>query len=253
MVGLPYWADSLEDLCIHSKLLRRRVQNFLHNLRHFLARGFTGIGRKRDFQKFKHRNILIIANAFALVLTLQRTMIIAGLCILVYKSFNKGKAGGKTFVAPLAYFSTLLGISLNYGFLVFFSEFRDASSTYTFGWRVEHWKDRLNTDRSFLDWLVGSILGPNGLTDPTVFRITSHNLYVDVLEFYGIFGLLTFLFLVISRFHGATPVNEKVTTSEITLVLIIFSVSYTPTPICFLLWGLICSKRYINNGYFQRW
>jgi hypothetical protein len=189
--------------------------------------------------KITSRKILIIANSIGLILTLQRTMIIAGICVLFYNSIKKSKYGGQTYLAPILYLIPLIGIFLSYTNIFAGSKFQEAGSTYTLEWRVAHWGERISIPRKFSEWIFGTVLGPNNLTDPAFFRLTSHNLFVDVLEFYGVVGVLIFAFLIYSRFHGPILDSKDLIPKELTIVFLIFSFSYTPTPLCFLIWGLI--------------
>jgi hypothetical protein len=72
-----------------------------------------------------------------------------------------------------------------------------AHATNTLDWREERWTDSLSIPRSVLDWLVG---GAFGTTPPTQIRLTqvsSHNTYIDAIEFVGVIGLACVVVLLI--------------------------------------------------------
>jgi len=64
-----------------------------------------------------------------------------------------------------------------------------ASSTSTLEWRFENWTEKLTTERSTLEWLVGSMFGPTPLSDlraNVVFKVSSHSMYVETISTLGV-------------------------------------------------------------------
>ena len=81
-----------------------------------------------------------------------------------------------------------------------------ASSTGTLDWRFENWTEKLTTERSTLEWLVGSVFGPTPLSDPganVLFKVSSHSIYVETITTLGVLGLVLLVLVVVGAIRGS--------------------------------------------------
>lgn len=70
-------------------------------------------------------------------------------------------------------------------------------STTDIVWRFDLWSDRLGAPRTFLEWLLGSIFGPNPSTVDMINVNDSHSLFVDAFIWTGLVGLAATISLIV--------------------------------------------------------
>jgi hypothetical protein len=75
---------------------------------------------------------------------------------------------------------------------------QSASDDETLLWRITRWVDSMSIPRSWVEWLVGSALGPMPASTPTLFETSAHSLYVNAIELTGFIGLVAILVLILS-------------------------------------------------------
>ncbi|MGB7963255.1 MAG: hypothetical protein WCF12_09915, partial [Propionicimonas sp.] len=95
-----------------------------------------------------------------------------------------------------------------------------ASSTGTFEWRIDNWTEKLTTERSALQWLVGSVFGPTPLSDAdadVLFQVSSHSMYVETIATLGLLGL-GLLVLVIAGAIRTSRAGSAVRVAATTLL-----------------------------------
>ena len=117
-----------------------------------------------------------------------------------------------------------------------------ATSTGTLEWRLENWTEKLTTDRSTLEWLVGSAFGPTPLSDPQanlLFAVSSHSMYVETTSTLGLIGLglLVLVFVgAIRAARGSTPERVAVIT------LLAYGLFYQWPGVTWLIVGVAASR-----------
>ena len=186
---------------------------------------------------------LIAPIQFLVLLFLQQRTVLAclivGLIFLNTVNFRRSKTLFR--LGVLLLFSTFflfLRITFNNGLTLA----TNATNIYTLEFRQTLWFQRLTITRSIPEWLFGSVFGFTPATDPTIFRLTLHNFFLDFVEFCGLFGVALILVLFISSFKIQFPeyfINKFKTI--FLLMLFTFSITYTPEFHMFVLWGLIIS------------
>ncbi|MDZ7576949.1 MAG: hypothetical protein U0904_02045 [Candidatus Nanopelagicales bacterium] len=91
---------------------------------------------------------------------------------------------------------------------------RAATDATTWDWRMVRVFDSLGIARSASEWLLGSLPGPSPVTQPGVMMNSAHNLYVSMVEYLGLVGLVGFILLFIAvarRRIGTVPFGLAVT------------------------------------------
>ena len=79
-----------------------------------------------------------------------------------------------------------------------------AENDKTLLWREALWIERLTRARSLAEWLFGGVAVPDNARDLGSFLGTSHNMYVDMLDMYGLVGL-ALLAIVMVRIWRTPP------------------------------------------------
>lgn len=113
-----------------------------------------------------------------------------------------------------------------------------ASSTVTLDWRFENWTEKLTTERSTPEWLVGSAFGPTPLSDPqanVLFKVSSHSIYVETIATLGLVGLGLLVLVVV----GAIRSSRRSTPERVAvLALLAFGLFYQLPGVAWLVIGV---------------
>jgi hypothetical protein len=135
---------------------------------------------------------------------------------------SSGSVGGvsRTIVASLVASATVL-VGASVTFLG-----KSASDDGTWLWRVARWARSMSIPRSWLEWLVGSALGPTPASAPTLFPTAAHSLYVDAIEIGGFIGLMAILCLVIAVGRAYLPPSIEPLGLVVSFTFLSFGVAY---------------------------
>lgn len=92
-----------------------------------------------------------------------------------------------------------------------------ATDTGTLEWRTDQWSALLEIPRSMGEWLVGSVLGPTSVTDPTsqfYLPNSAHSMYVEAV---GAIGLVGLVFVATMAFMGLTSRGMRLSSWAVTV------------------------------------
>ncbi len=119
-----------------------------------------------------------------------------------------------------------------------------ATDAGTLEWRNDQWSALLQIPRSFGEWLVGSVLGPTSVTDPTsqfYLRNSAHSMYVETV---GVIGLAGLALVVVLLLVGFTFTGMQLSTWTVTVAagLAGYGVFYQWPGWTWVVFGIAASK-----------
>jgi len=117
---------------------------------------------------------------------------------------------------------------------------QSASDDQTFLWRVALWAESMDIPRSWVEWLVGSALGPTPTAAPGLFP--SHSLYVIAIEMTGFIGLGAMLYLVVSLRNAPAPPSITPLGLVVCVAFLGFGVGYPLPPWAWMLAGILLAS-----------
>jgi hypothetical protein len=117
----------------------------------------------------------------------------------------------------------------------------------TWLWRVARWADSMSIPRSWVEWLVGSALGPTPASTPGLFPTYAHSLYVDGIEKTGIIGLAVVLYLIIASRKAQVPPTNGPLSLVVCVTLLSYGVAYKVPPWAWILPGILLVSTVIEQ------
>ena len=105
-----------------------------------------------------------------------------------------------------------------------------SSNTDTLQWRLENWTEKLSIDRSPIEWLLGSVLGPTPVNDPGAFvqfTVSGHNMAVDLLTSFGVAGVVTWAVMVLTSINRRPAQSDSSMVAVPIAALLAFSLFYS--------------------------
>lgn len=119
---------------------------------------------------------------------------------------------------------------------------QSASNGDTLQWRIARWSDSMSIPRSWVEWLVGSVLGPTPASSPTLFATSAHSLYVNAIEMTGFIGLVAILCVVIAVGRTHLVPSSGPLGYVICLTFLSFGVTYQLPPWTWMLVGILLAS-----------
>jgi hypothetical protein len=129
---------------------------------------------------------------------------------------------------------------------------QSARNDETLLWRVARWAESMTIPRSWIEWLVGSALGPTPASTPSLFDTSAHSLYISTVEMTGFIGLAAILLLVIAVGRTNMPLSGGPLGLMICLTFLGFGITYQLPPWAWMLAGILLASTRIRLASTER-
>ena len=176
----------------------------------FLAYSICGLmtGQKKGKNIF-----LVIVGIFAMLLTVKRSYILSNLIatIFIFFVYNKGtKKTTKNIILSIIVLTVIYYIFRSNSAMINLIEKMDVlkeSGDITNG-RMELWSE------TFKIWKENPIFGCGLAVLPKYYGVSTHNSYLQILAEAGIFGLITYVFILVTSLIRSCKVFKKIQDDE---------------------------------------
>ena len=193
------------------------------------------------------RTIFLIVCGFEILLLQHRTIWLVSLAGVVFFIALHNYEAAKQ--SRLAKFLTLMYLLF---FTLIYSSFNQklesaATDSNTWNWRTQRWAESLSTPRSIQQWIFGSTFGPTPVTTYGTRSEFSHNAYVNMVEYFGIMGLLLLLWILVLSYFAF---GSNQTTKMARLVMLcaaIYGITYNVPIQFYLLFGILLRIQTTNQ------
>ena len=197
------------------------------------------------------RTIFLIVCGLEILLLQHRTLWLVSLAaVFFFISLHNYEAAKQSRLAKF------LGLMYLLFFTFIYSSFNQklessATDSNTWHWRTQRWAESLSTPRSIQQWIFGSTFGPTPVTAYGTRSEFSHSAYVNMVEYFGIVGLLLLLWiLVLSYFAFGSNKTTKLA-RLVMLCAVIYGITYNVPIQFYLLFGILLRIQATNQNIGQ--